>query len=436
MTLRTDGMKARNGRRFRDRVFLSICVFATLTSIVVLSTLLWSIVRDGWHYLDVDFLKDFPSRKAEKAGIKSALWGSVWLVGVAATFAIPLGVATAIALEEYKPRGRVTKVMHTFIQINIGNLAGVPSVVYGIIGLTVFARMFGVFGGTNPTMYDRMAIVTTTAGEVVKGSVVNESETALELVVPDRGAVALKSEEVAGRRDVYIREHRFVLSDGREVKGLFKDVSAESITVNVTGADSASGSGEIEAAQETVRQVSFKPADVKEYETKRFIQYGNSDGFFYFQLPFGPSILAGGMTLGLVILPIVIIASREALRAVPNSLREGALALGCTRWQAIRRIVLPSSVPGIMTGAILAMSRAIGEAAPLLMAGAFLFILQTPKNFLDSFAALPLQIFNWAGKPQKEFHQLAASGIIVLLAVLLTFNVVAIVIRQVFGKKE
>ncbi len=435
MSLLSSVGKPRRGRGVRDRIFLGICIAATLASIVVLLTLLGSIFRDGWHFLSWEFLENFPSRKPEKAGIKSALWGSIWLACVAAGFAIPLGVATAIALEEYKPRSRVARMMHTFIQINIGNLAGVPSVVYGIIGLTVFARMFGVFGGTNPTMYDRMAYLTTASGEVIKGSVVKETDAVIDLVVPDRGGVSVPVDQIADRRDVYIREHRFVLKDGRDVTGLFREVTPEKITMNVTGkqSDAAAVEGDESGA---AREEVFAPSDVKEYHTKRFIQFGNPDGFFYFQLPFGPSVLAGGMTLGLVILPIVIIASREALRAVPNSLREGALALGCTRWQTIRRIVLPSSIPGIMTGAILAMSRAIGEAAPLLMAGAFLFILQTPNNLLDSFAALPLQIFNWAGKPQSAFHQLAASGIIVLLGVLLVFNVVAIVIRQVFGKRE
>lgn len=439
MTSLTSVGRPRRGRKLRERLFLALCLAATVASIVVLVTLLFSIFRDGWHYLSWQFIESFPSRKPDKAGIKSALWGSIWLAGVAAIFTIPLGIATAIALEEYKPRRRYARAMHSFIQINIGNLAGVPSVVYGIIGLTVFARMFGLFGGTNPTMYDAMAFVTLKSGEVIKGSIVDdvsEEHPTLSIIAPDRGAVTIQPAEISRRRDVYVREHLVVLKDGREYHGLFKDVQPDAITLNLVGTEAQ---GALEGVEEEVessgpREVTFAPSDVKDYETTLFLQYGDPSSFFYFQLPFGPSIMAGGLTLGLVILPIVIIASREALRAVPNSLREGALALGCTRWQVIRRIVLPSSVPGIMTGAILAMSRAIGEAAPLLMAGAFLFILQTPNNLLDSFAALPLQIFNWAGKPQAEFHQLAASGIIVLLGVLMIFNVIAIVIRQVFSK--
>ncbi|MGE3106960.1 MAG: PstA family ABC transporter permease [Phycisphaerales bacterium] len=424
--------RARRGRKLRDRAFVVVCVLATLLSIAVLCTLLSSIVRDGWRHLDWEFINSFPSRRAGSAGIKSALWGSVWLVCVAAVSAIPLGVATAIAMEEFKPRRRVARMLHSFVQINIGNLAGVPSIVYGVIGLTVFARMFGLFGGTNASMYDLMAVVTLRSGEVVKGSVVNEDDEKIELVVPMKGDVVVPVGEIAKRRDVYVREHRFVLRDGRELKGQFREVTPVAITLNVTGEAGVGGEGGEEG--EAVRAVTFAPADVKEYRTKNFLQFGDPAGAFYFQLPFGTSIIAGGMTLGLVILPVVIIASREALRAVPKSLREGALALGCTRWQTIRRIVLPSSVPGIMTGAILAMSRAIGEAAPLLMAGAFVFVQQTPRNLFDSFAALPLQIFNWTGRPQTEFHQIAASGILVLLGVLFVFNVVAIVIRQVFTK--
>jgi phosphate transport system permease protein len=136
----------------------------------------------------------------------------------------------------------------------------------------------------------------------------------------------------------------------------------------------------------------------------------------------------------LVILPIVIISSQEALRAVPDSLRQGALACGSTRWQMISRMTLPAAVPGIMTGSILAMSRAIGEAAPILIIAGIVFIRFTPEHLMDEFTALPLQIYDWAGRPQTYFHRTAAAGIIVLLAVLLTFNALAIVIRQRFQK--
>lgn len=150
----------------------------------------------------------------------------------------------------------------------------------------------------------------------------------------------------------------------------------------------------------------------------------------YLQIPFGPSVIAGGLTLSLVVLPIMIIASQEALRSVPQSLRQAALALGSTQWQVVWHVTLPAALPTIMTGAILSMSRAIGEAAPLLVIGGFLLVFQTPTNLMSDFTVLPLQIYNWAGRPQAEFHKIAAAAIIVQLVVLLAFNSIAIVIRQ------
>lgn len=408
----------RKGRRFKDRMFMAVCIAATAMCVLVLGVLLYSIFRDGWSRLSLTFLSSYPSGKATKAGIKSALWGSIWLVSVAAIASIPLGVATAIALEEYKPRAKLARRLHTFVQINIGNLAGVPSIVYGVIGLTVFARMFGLFGPANLSMCDQMVDLKLRSGESVYASLVSETDDEMDLISPMEGKVVVRPEDVVRRRTVYVREHFFELRDGRRLQGLYKDITPELLTLNAEGGET----------------VEFAPAEVVSHRTRDVIRFGNPDSFWYVQFPFGPSILAGGLTLALVILPIIIIASREALRGVPDSLREGALALGSTRWQVIRRIVLPASIPGIMTGAILAVSRAIGEAAPLLMAGAFMLVLKTPHNLLDSFAAMPVQIFNWAGRPQEEFHRAAAAGILVLLVLLLCFNGLAIVIRQVFQK--
>ncbi|MCA9283556.1 MAG: ABC transporter permease subunit, partial [Phycisphaerales bacterium] len=146
---------------------------------------------------------------------------------------------------------------------------------------------------------------------------------------------------------------------------------------------------------------------------------------FYLQLPFGRSVLAGGLTLMLVILPIVIVSAQESLRAVPDSIREAALAVGATKWQMVSKTTLPAAIPGIMTGSILAMSRAMGEAAPILVIGGILYITYVPENLMDGFTVMPLQIYNWVGRPQEEFHKVAATGIIVLLVVLLSFNTVA-----------
>ncbi len=153
-------------------------------------------------------------------------------------------------------------------------------------------------------------------------------------------------------------------------------------------------------------------------------------GIFVELMQMGRSVVAGSLTMGLLILPVIIIASREALRAVPISLRQGAYALGATRWQVVRHHVLPAAVSGILTGTILAMSRAIGETAPLLVAGAAGYLAFVPSSPLDSYSALPIQIYYWAQRPQREFNELAAAGILVLLAILLTMNAAAIILRQ------
>ncbi|MBT8484349.1 MAG: phosphate ABC transporter permease PstA [Phycisphaerae bacterium] len=270
-----------------------------------------------WRNSEIgQFVTSPPSRRPERAGIGPSLAGTIWICAVCGLVALPLGVGTAIFLEEYRPKPRWARAAHAFVQLNISNLAGVPSIVYGIIGLTAFVQMFDVLGTPNDPWFT----------------------------------------------------------------------------------------------------------------------LGTPDAWYYLQVPFGRGVLAGGLTLMLVILPIVIVSAQEALRAVPDSLRQGSLALGSTRWQTIRRMTLPSAIPGIMTGSILAMSRAIGEAAPVLIICGIVFIRFLPQNVMDEFTALPLQIYDWAGRPQEDFHRVAASGILVLLAVLLTFNAIAIVIRQRFQK--
>jgi phosphate transport system permease protein len=156
---------------------------------------------------------------------------------------------------------------------------------------------------------------------------------------------------------------------------------------------------------------------------------------FYEGLGLGRTVLAGALTLALVVLPIVILASQEALRAVPSSLRHASFALGATKWQTIWYQVLPAAVPGIMTGVILALSRALGEAAPLVAIGAAAYVPFAPEHALDEFTALPIQVFDWSERPQQDFHDVAAAGIIVLLAVLILMNATAIFIRQRFGRR-
>ncbi len=277
-------------RRVAGQLFATICFLATAVGIVVLGMLLFDIVRDGAGALSREFLTSYPSRFAARAGIKPALYGSLWTLVLTALISFPIGVGTAIWLEEYAPNNRFTRI----IQMNIANLAGVPSIVYGILGLALFVRFAGM----------------------------------------------------------------------------------------------------------------------------------------------GRSVLAGAFTLALLILPVIIIASQEALKAVPNSIRLGAYALGATRWETIRHHVLPLALPGVMTGTILALSRAVGEAAPLLMIGALAFVPFVPKGPLDEFTVIPIQIFNWVSRPQASFHEIAAAASIVLLIALLTLNAAAIVLRNRYSRKS
>lgn len=276
-------------RKQKDKLFTLICFLSTIIGIILLALLLWDVLTRGIAWLNLDFLTHYPSRIPQRAGIKSALWGSIWLILLTAAFALPLSIGAAIYLEEYAPPSKLTKL----IEVNISNLAGVPSIVYGILGLALFVR----------------------------------------------------------------------------------------------------------------------------------------------GLAFGRSLLAGALTMALLILPIIIISSQEALRAVPNSIREASYGLGATRWQTIRHQVLPAALPWILTGNILALSRALGETAPLIMIGALTFVAFTPQTPLDPFTALPIQIFNWVSRPQADFAGLAAAGIIVLLTLLLSMNAAAIILRNKYQKK-
>lgn len=271
-------------KKIKELAFEWLCLGAALISLLLMAALLWDAWDDGAERLSLKFLDSFPSRFPEQAGIKSALWGSVWLMILTALVSVPLGVGAAIYLEEYAEKNWLTNM----IEINISNLAGVPSVVYGLLGLALFVKF----------------------------------------------------------------------------------------------------------------------------------------------MMLGRSLLAGSLTMAILILPIIIISSQEAIRAVPKSIREASYSLGATKWQTVTYHVVPAALPGILTGNILALSRAMGEAAPLIMIGALNFVAFTPASPLDSFTALPLQIFNWASRPNAEFQNLAAAGIIVLLLLLLTMNAIAIILRN------
>ncbi|NQW17000.1 MAG: phosphate ABC transporter permease PstA [Chloroflexi bacterium] len=277
-------------RRLRDRFFLLLFFSSVLFGIAALAVLITDVLIDGLPFLSLDFLTHYPSRHPGESGIKAGLFGTLWVVGLTAAFTIPIGVGAAIYLEEFAGDSWFKRI----IQLNIGNLAGVPSIIYGLLGFAVFVSAFGL----------------------------------------------------------------------------------------------------------------------------------------------GRVVLAGALTMTLLALPIVIIASQEAIKAVPDSFRAGGFALGATRWQVVKTIVLPQAIPGIMSGIILAMSRAIGESAPMIAISALVYLTFVPTSPLGRFTVMPIQIFNWAAQPQDEFRQVAATGIIVLLVVLLTMNAGAIYIRNKFQKRR
>lgn len=277
-------------RNSQNELFHLLLMVVSFFSVVVLILLLYSVVRNAIGWFDWDFISSMPSRSAKRAGILSALVGSGWTIGLTALIAIPIGVGTAIYLEEYSDK---EKWLNKVIQVNISNLAGIPSIVYGMLGLAVFVRTLGL----------------------------------------------------------------------------------------------------------------------------------------------GRSILAGALTLALLVLPIIIVTTQEALKSVPNPLKEASYAVGMTRWQTITGVVLPYAIPGILTGSILAISRAMGEAAPLILVGAAGYISFLPDSPLDHFTVLPIQIFNWTSRPQAEFQHIAAAGIILLLIFLLSANAIAILLRNKYQKR-
>jgi phosphate transport system permease protein len=280
--------------RVKDLGFRGAMLTCLFLSALVLVTLIVDVLLDALPVLGTRIFTNFPSSNSDIAGLQPAIFGTLWIIGVCAVFIVPIGVATAVYLEEYADN---TKWWNRLIEVNIQNLAAVPSIIYGILGLAFLVR----------------------------------------------GPLSL-----------------------------------------------------------------------------------------------GRVVLAGGLTLGLLVLPVVIISGREAIRAVPPSIREGSMALGATQWQTIWKQVLPASIPGVATGVILALSRAIGETAPLIVVGAATFITFNPNGLVGDgagFAALPIQVFSWISQPQEEFHQLAAAGIVLLLGLLVCMNGFAIYLRNRYENK-
>jgi phosphate transport system permease protein len=270
-------------------LFLTFTFAATMSALGFLAVILGDVLAQGLPHLDWDFITGIPSRKPQNAGIFPSMIGTIYMMFLTSFFAIPMGIGAAMYLEEYAHNTRMIR----FIKLNIQNLAGVPSIVYGILGLTLFVR--------------------------------------------------------------------------------FADL--------------------------------------------------------------GRSLIAGSLTMALMILPVITISAQESLRSEPDTFRFAGFGIGMTRWQVIRHEVMPLALPGMLTGVILALSRAIGEAAPLMLIGAITFVANPPQSLTDQMSVLPIQIYNWTSRPQSGFHDIAASGIIVLLVILLSMNAAAIYLRSYFHRK-
>ena len=491
-------VRSRASRVAIDKAFQAVCIAAAGLAILLLVVLIVAITFRGaprlfGHF--TDFVTGYHSSNPLAAGIAPAIVGTLWLLVICALTAIPLGVGTAVLLEEYRPANAFLRRLHGLVQLNITNLAGVPSIVYGILGLTVFAG----FIAFNDRIGDPLVTVgqswyhtyESVGGEYFYVPVDGREEArngtpaaagmvfleapradAEEADVDVRPAAEIAGVETAVNEAVRGLEGtiKSVVRDAREggrgamaVDDARASAMAEEVFSGVTmKADLGELSGIATAAFRAMDGLDgldvmrarrdlageLAAAEIRANGVGNVVAEGTAatpidrKAWWYMQLPFGRGLLAGGLTLMLVILPIVIVASQEAIRSVPPSMRAGCLALGGTKWQAISKVVLPSAIPGICTGSILAMSRAIGEAAPLLMIGAvFLTFIPGPKpffgdgNLTDSFTALPLQIFSWTSMPAEGFRDAAAAGIIVLLAVLLVFNLTAILIRQKYSPK-
>ena len=275
--------------RLKDQAFKVWGIACTLLGLVLLLIFLGNIFMDGIQRINWSFLINLPSRSPEKAGIYTALMGSLWVLSLTTIIALPIGIAAAIYLEEYARKDRLSAIL----EVNISNLAGVPSIIYGLLGLEIFVRI----------------------------------------------------------------------------------------------------------------------------------------------LEMGASVLAGSLTLGLLILPIVIVSTREAIKAVPKSIRDASFAMGASKWQTVYLQVLPASFGGILTGIILALSRAVGETAPLIVIGALAYVPFAPLSPMDQFSVLPIQIFNWITRPQSGFVENAAAAIIILLLITFVMNGIAVYFRNRWQKK-
>ena len=376
-----------------------------------------------YSWLDSEFITTPMSSTPALAGVRTALIGSVGLMAVVVLVALPIGVGAAIYLEEYAHHGVISRLIET----NVRNLAGVPSIIYGMLGLAIFVRALAPFSSglifgvnfdapTVETVIERIAPVFNGEINFDGGDIRSETDqidvAATRRIVDTFLYYGTPSLTMHGNSDIY--EMSKSLS---EALGIAADVAParaeERHDIEMRGAyfrfDVANDAGFPDGAYD---QLMASLARINSFS------------------PNGRTLVSAGLTLVLLILPIIIINSQEAIRAVPYTIREASYGLGATRWQTIWRQVLPAALPGIMTGTILSVSRAVGETAPLIVVGAATFLLTDPTSPFSQFTAMPIQIFQWTARPQGQFADIAAAAIIVLLALMLTLNAAAIILRN------
>lgn len=476
---------SRKTRQMKNTVFQAVAMTAAGVALIVLATLLISIGVRGFPRLDWNFITAAMSSDSSVTGIGPAIAGSISILAICALSAIPLGVASAILLEEYRPKNKWLRMLHGFVQSNITNLAGVPSIVYGILGFSVFVLMFSNEGLNEPWFdlgqefyleypsaggesfyvqsYEDAPLTPASQGmdvtifATIAAAQSGADPATVKIVEPGeleaiRDAAdgrlrkinrtmkrSLRSATVDGELRVDEANAQAMAAD--MLTPLRDDLNADYEELKTIAAAQLLAMDGLDAvAQLQPRRVLYDQLLAAEFRAsglKGVIIEGTTPlakdvkAWYYAQLPFGKGMLAGGLTLMLVILPVIIVSSQESIRAVSQEMRAGVLALGGTKWQAIEKVVLPAAIPGICTGAILALSRAIGEAAPILLIG-YVGLQAGPDHLMAAFAALPLEIYNWTSEPDPSFRDAAAAGIIVLLAVLFSFNAVAVLIRQKF----
>ncbi len=357
------------------------------------------------------------------AGVRSALIGSIGLMAVVVVVALPIGVGAAIYLEEYAHHGFINRLIET----NVRNLAGVPSIIYGMLGLAIFVRALAPFTSGLIFHYNFDA---PTVGAVI------------ERIAPAfEGAITYDGAEI--RSDPEIVD----LATVERIVDTFMFFGTPSLTMTGNTDLHEISHSLAEALKIAVDNVSVRADEEYDIEVRgdyyRFDVAADaaiSDDTFDKLMaslvrinsfaPNGRTLVSAGLTLVLLILPIIIINAQEAIRAVPYTIREASYGLGATRWQTIWNQVLPAALPGIMTGTILSVSRAVGETAPLIVVGAATFLVTDPSSPFSQFTAMPIQIYQWTARPQGQFADIAAAAIIVLLALMLTLNAAAIVLRN------